>query len=80
MIFFILLYKLWFVDLLFSFVELIIIILLIQFFKVGTCVEYSESLKDGKICGISVKPIDKVVDLNDDEEIEEQVWHGTGKN
>merc|ERR1712130_640997 len=47
--------------------------------QVGTCVEYSESLKDGKICGILVKPLNKNVDLNDDEEIEEQVWHGTVK-
>ena len=51
----------------------------IFYFQVGTCVEYSESLKDGKICGILVKPLNKNVDLNDDEEIEEQVWHGTGK-
>lgn len=47
--------------------------------QVGSCVEYSESLKDGKICGILVKPLNKNVDLNDDEEIEEQVWHGTVK-
>jgi len=47
--------------------------------QVGTCVEYSESLKDGKICGILVKPLSRNIDLNDDEEIEEQVWHGTVK-
>jgi len=35
-------------------------------------------LKDGKVCGILVRPLNKNVDLNDDEEIDEQVWHGTG--
>ena len=52
--------------------------LLIFIFKVGSCVEYSESLKDGKICGVNVKLLDKDVDLNDDEDVEEQIWHGTG--
>lgn len=43
----------------------------------GTTVQYIEKLKDNKICGINVQPLDGSVDLNSDELIEDQVYHGT---
>jgi len=43
----------------------------------GTTVQYTEKIKDNKVCGINVRPLDESIDLNADEVIEDQVYHGT---
>jgi len=43
----------------------------------GTTVQYTEKIKDNKVCGINVRPLDESIDLNADEIIEDQVYHGT---
>jgi len=43
----------------------------------GTTVQYTEKVKDNKVCGINVRPLDESIDLNIDEVIEDQVYHGT---
>jgi len=43
----------------------------------GTTVQYTEKIKDNKVCGINVRPLDEAIDLNADEIIEDQVYHGT---
>ena len=44
----------------------------------GTTVQYYEKLKDNKICGINVVPLEEEIDLNGDEDVEDHVRHGTG--
>jgi cold shock CspA family protein len=43
----------------------------------GTTVQYYEKLKDNKICGINVVPLEEEIDLNGDEDVEDHVRHGT---
>jgi len=43
----------------------------------GTTVQYTEKIKDNKVCGINVRPLDESIDLNADEIIEDQVYHGS---